>query len=156
MSLASLVGWLIVGVAIALGYCAASRRRQGQGETGSDGDPPCATDASEGPTAHEWCDAFEAISGACALLFDSTLRLIAMGRRAGGSVQARDGGHLIDIAPADAMLSLLDGAAAARRGEVRSWSCAWDGHEVEATMAPAGAQHIITLLRGTDAPGRGP
>ena len=49
---------------------------------------------------------------------------------------AEAGAHVIDVAPAEHAAEFIDAAAAARRGEKRSWEIAWLGRRCVATAIP--------------------
>jgi len=147
MTIAGFTGWLIVGAAIAAAICTRKNPRADDAAV-----PHVEGDASrKGPDEGEWCDAVETLCGAAAFLFDSSLRLVAAGRRGRGMAEegVKGSAHLVDIVPAESAARFLEGAAAARRGCGSSWECAWGDRQMFCFSAPAGQCVLITLEEKT-------
>ncbi|MFH0800015.1 MAG: hypothetical protein V2A66_07550 [Pseudomonadota bacterium] len=147
MTIAGFTGWLIVGVAIAAAICTRKNPRADDAA-----EPHVDVGAShKGPDEGEWCDAVETLCGAATFLFDSSLRLVAAGRRGRGMANggAGSGAHLVDIVPPESAARFLEGAAAARRGRGSSWECAWGGRQMFCFSAPAGDCVLMTLEEKT-------
>jgi len=90
----------------------------------------------------------EAVSGAAAFLFDQRLTLVAAGPAGSRAIQKhRTNTHIIDIAPPDSATAFLDGAAAARRGEMRSWEFKWQDRPSMAAACPVGNSRFLVWVR---------
>lgn len=147
MWLASLFGWIMVGISIAAVACSERRSAcvsSAEGRQGPDADQP---DGWSGD-GEAWCRAVEAVSGASAFLLDDGLRFVAAGPRGMKAfAKGRSNSHLIDIAPDDAVAAFLDGASAARRGELRSWEFACRGRTSMAAACPVGKSGFLLWIR---------
>jgi len=135
MDLAGIAGWVLVAAAAA---CALRARHAGQNTAAAKidgaGDDPVGIRREEGEA---WCGAIEATSESTAFLFDAAMSLVATGPGAlRDGAQAEAGAHVIDVAPAEHAAEFIDAAAAARRGEKRSWEIAWLGRRCVATAIP--------------------
>ncbi len=145
--MAGILGWAIVATAAACLIRSRLARRNADPEDakGAVGDP-AGISREEGEA---WCGAIEALSDSTVFLFDEAMSLVAMGPAASrGGELPEVGAHVIDIAPADGAAEFIDAAAAARRGQRRSWETLWRGRRCAAVAVPVSSGSFLVWIRG--------
>lgn len=121
-------------------------RRRDEGAASAADAPAGAVD--ERPTAREWCESIESLTGCGALCLDEALCLVAAGQRglilvsrsAVAGEERRDSPrlHLMDLAPPDAQSQMLKLSAAARRGPVSGQRVSWRGEPADVAASSVG------------------
>lgn len=139
MQILSLVGWLIIGVSIAVAIC--SRDAKSQTSRNS----PFESKEVFYPTNETWCETIELLYTVAILLFDDSLHLIATGANGRKILPLKDDTpiHLIDLVPRHLVQQFLSSASRARRGEKVYWENLWHGQMTKIVAAPVGVGHIL-------------
>lgn len=144
--ISSLIGWVIVGVAIVY-VSRGARRKKIDSNEGAD----LSTCASQNSASDAvWCDTLEVFHDDASIILDSSLKLVAAGAKARklfGDIEKES--HLIDILPGDAVETFLEGIAAAKRGECRRWECSVGGHNFKASAVAVGESQVAIIMGGS-------
>jgi hypothetical protein len=158
VAIAELIGWLMIGAAIAA--VVAQRRRGGDDSARAravvkgDATPAAAfvaTARGTGVTDESWCRAVAALCGGPVFLFDEGLRLVASGGSSSkATLSEATALHLIDLGAPGETAALLGNAAIARRGERASWRMAWEGGAAQATAIALDARRLLLCIRSEE------
>lgn len=141
----NLIGWAIVIFSIAF-IVRDSRRKIPAKDAGIVGAHLRKADAHR-EDIDDLCDAIEVLTGSGAMIFDCSMKLVAIGEKGKGIVGRDEFAriHLVDIVPMDAAAPFLRGISAARREGVKTWKCSWNGKNISATAARAGEFCIVAV-----------